>query len=389
MHPPDPLLSMDILVLHSNPQRSPNDDILGDIEKFWCQLLSVSPHSYFLSWGWVRTWLLSLPSDIRLSLVVVLNDNRPCCAFFVGSQFILRHNIIPSRTLFFNSTGYRELDDLCIEFNALLGKPPKDVSFSDILNKLSFTWDEIEIPAMEVTEFKRLAASPGLFTICTEREKPAFYVDLPTTLNHPKGYYGVLSSNTRGQTKKAFRRYKALGDFNLCVADDSSVAVEIFDELVTLHQNSWKARGKRGAFASPFFLQFHQDLIRRRFPTGEIQLMKLTVGRETIACLYNFVYNNRVFYYQSGLNYQGDPRLKPGIVAHVLAVEYNAAIGNNEYHFLAGESQYKKSLSNQFERLVWFRMQKPRMKFRFESVLRSAKTFCHNFSRMYPSTSST
>ena len=111
----------------------------------------------------------------------------------------------------------------------------------------------------------------------------------------------------------------------------------------------------------------------------EIQLLRIKCENDTIGCLYNFIYKNNVYFYQSGINYNLDKRLKPGLIAHVEAILHNASKGHKIYDFLGGCSHYKKRLSTHYNRLAWIRLQKPLLKFRIEDVL---KTFKHLLIRL-------
>ncbi len=54
------------------------------IEQYWRGLLKECPHHYFLSWGWMSTWLNSLPAEHGVRLVVGFQEdkNEPVLAFF-------------------------------------------------------------------------------------------------------------------------------------------------------------------------------------------------------------------------------------------------------------------------------------------------------------------
>ena len=80
--------------------------------------------------------------------------------------------------------------------------------------------------------------------------------------------------------------------------------------------------------------------------------------------------NRRVCAYQSGFNFDADSRLKPGLVAHSLAVEYNLRMGANIYDFMAGEGQHKRSLASNFEAMIWLVVYRKHLKLRFENLLR-------------------
>ena len=129
----------------------------------------------------------------------------------------------------------------------------------------------------------------------------------------------------------------------------------MLDDLARLHQVEWESRGEPGAFASGFFRRFHERLIVNCFAAGEIQMLAVTVGGSALGYLYNFVYRGEALFYQCGFNYDAFSKFRPGIACHVLAIEHNLKLANCRYNFLAGDAQYKKSLSTDKDELVWYR----------------------------------
>jgi CelD/BcsL family acetyltransferase involved in cellulose biosynthesis len=144
-------------------------------------------------------------------------------------------------------------------------------------------------------------------------------------------------------------------------------------EMITLHQRTWNARGEPGAFTSARKVAFHQALIRRAFPRGAIQLLRVSAGQETIGILYNFLQNGKVYFYQSGLNYGEAKHLKPGLVAHASAIRYCLEQGLNEYDFLAGDARYKRSLAKDSRPLAWVVFSRPHFKLALIEFLRAIK----------------
>ena len=67
--------------------------------------------------------------------------------------------------------------------------------------------------------------------------------------------------------------------------------------------------------------------------------------------------------------------LSPGSVCHALVIPYNAAQGHKTYDLLVGDSQYKKSLSTHANQLVWYTIQKPRLRFKLEGLAKAAKAW--------------
>ncbi len=148
----------------------------------------------------------------------------------------------------------------------------------------------------------------------------------------------------------------------------------MFAELVELHQRTWTVRGKPGAFSSARFRRFHERIIERGLPRGEIQLIRVSAGADSIGVLYNLCCSGHVAYYQSGLRYEADQKLKPGLVCHALAVERALQEGFDEYDFLAAANEegnrYKQSLCNATRELGW-------LTFRRESVRTRAADITH------------
>jgi CelD/BcsL family acetyltransferase involved in cellulose biosynthesis len=352
------------------------------IRDAWCALELSSRPSYFLSWGWVETWLDALPPSAGITLYVARRAGAPIAAFFLGARTQWRHRVLPSRTLHLNKTGDDAYDEICIEYNNVLhdGESPP---IAEIIARLPGGWDELYLPALDadgalatrlVTDgalaTHRIADHAGL-RVRVERRVLAPMVDLDK-VRASGDYLKLLGSNTRSQIRRTRKLYGARGTLVFDVASSPGQALAFLDELVALHRRTWAERGQPGAFV-PFVLAFHQRLIERRFAAGEIQMIRVRAGDTTIGYLYNLVWQGAVSFYQSGLAYEADGKLKPGLVCHALAIEHNARAGHRYYDFLVGESRYKQSLSTDARALVWLRIQQPRLRFVLENAARAVR----------------
>ncbi|HET9483022.1 MAG TPA: GNAT family N-acetyltransferase [Xanthomonadales bacterium] len=336
------------------------DPYSSDAERIWRDLEAASPPSYFLSWGWVKTWLALLPREHAPKLAVV-TDGTPRSAFFLAQRWILRNRAMPSRALYFNVTGVPRIDQLWIEYNGLVGR---DMPLGDLVRLLPrIGWDELYLPALHDRAFGDLTA--GDTRILIDRRVPAYFVDLEQA--RAKGYLALLSGQTRSQVRRAQRE---AGTLVVEIARDASEAIDIYTELVALHTAQWRAKGKPGAFADPWFDRFHRRLVTERFAHGEIQLLRAKSELGTIGCLYNHVYRGRVLQYQSGMAAFESEKLKPGFVCHAAAIDHAAASGLALYDFLGGDMRYKKSLSTGSTSLVWARVQRRRIRFFLEDRVR-------------------
>ena len=338
----------------------------------WRALAEVSPHSYFLSWGFVETWLDSLPRGTDLRLAVLRERGAAtAAAAFLGRSRVVRQKLFRSEAWLLNQTGSRALDQLYIEDNGLLLDPRANLTLTDLAERLPGNWEELYLSGIDprsATGAMLDGVGPPYQMLIANRI-PAPYVDLAATRN--KDYLALVSANTRAQIRRCYKLYGERGPVRREVAEDAASALEIYGELVELHQGWWRRRGGRGAFASPYFDSFHRSLIARRFAAGEIQLLRVRAGAETIGCLYSFVWKGTVSFYQSGFRWEDDNRLKPGFLCHTEAVRHNAERGHAVYDFMASFDEYKLRMATHRRELVWARLQKPRLKFAVERMMRS------------------
>ena len=341
------------------------------VEDIWKTLAAASPHSYFLSWGWIENWLDSLPPGCNVRLAVVRRGDVPVAAGFLGYGKVLRQRIFRSTAYLLNQAGDRDLDQFYVEDNAFLCAPDARPAWSAFLSLLPGNWEELYLsglnPALPPAAW--LEDVPPPYRVLIANRIPAPYVDLRAVARKGGDYLAAVSANTRSQIR---RSYKLYGQVRTTVATDLPAALEIYEEMVELHQNRWKRRGRRGAFASGHFRRMLRSLIERRFDSGEIQLIRVQDGRSTIGCLYNFDYGGVVSFYQSGLRIEQDNRLKPGFVCHTEAIRHNLARGRDIYDFMASFDEYKLRMATHRRDLLWARIQKPKLKFTAERLLRTA-----------------
>ena len=331
--------------------------------------------SYFLSWGWIAHWLESLPADAQVRLAVVSERGLPMLGCFLGESRISRHRLLGSHGVFLNATGYPGYDDLSIEYNGFLAPRSSRYALKEILELLPQPWEEFFMPGLDAEQFPGNCLHQSLdpYHVVIEQDVPAPYVDLELVRQRGGDYLSLLSARTRAHIRRSYRGFEAMGRVGLEAAGTVERAMEIFEEMVGLHQRAWSARGQPGAFASRYFHDFHAGLIRRRMAHGEIQLLRVSAGDATLGCLYNFVFKGRVYFYQSGLNYEIQKRLHPGLVSLTEAVLYNARQGQALFDLMGGKGAYKSTLGTHARRLLWAKIQKPRVKFRVERALRTVK----------------
>ena len=344
----------------------------GELAPAWQGLSARSDHGFFQSWGWIGTWLAALPANLAPLCLRARAGGRVVALGILVPHAVRRHGFVRARTLSLHETGSPALDQLTIEHNGLL--LDRDCAAEAAVACLRFlvdrdfpiAWQELNFGGVPAPWRDRLAAV-GL-PVVVRQASPAPFVDLAAL--GPDDALAALSANTRQQVRRSQRLY---GDLRLESAGDLAAAWSIWEELTALHQASWQARGRPGAFANPAFVGFHRRLIADRLPHGEIQLLRVAGAHGTVGCLYNFVYRGRVYAYQSGFAAAPDNRFKPGLVTHVAAIARNRAQGRRVYDFLAGDDRYKRSLATGATELHWLTLQRPTPALRLEAALRRLK----------------
>jgi CelD/BcsL family acetyltransferase involved in cellulose biosynthesis len=367
---------------------------IAELQAEWCELQSRADHSFFLSWTWTGTWLKSLSAADLPRLMRCRSGDRTVGLALLGSRQVRRHRIISSNGLHLNTTGDELLDDITIEYNALLiDAQVHDAVQSAMLNHLINevpAWDECHLPGMTHVAAE-LTAAPG--TRLRQRTSATFQIDLDRLGTEPKAssgaleeapakaadkdvedYLELLGHKPRYQIRRSLRQYALLGPLKLEAAQTLEQAHAFMAELQTLHSAYWASKGRPGAFLNNYVVSFHQQLIDAAFQRGEVQLLRLSAGDKVISCMYNFVYLGKIYHYQSGINYTlFDGQDSPGLVSHAMAVCFNAVAGHRWYDFMAGDLRYKRSLCTDTGELHWLVLQRDLLKFNVEDLLRRLK----------------
>ena len=356
-------------------QLRPIEDIV-QLADSWQRLENDTDCSYFLSWGWIGTWLAQLPDTVKPLVFTALESAKVVGLAIVVSRPSRRHGILHSRSLYLNKTGDAFLDEITIEYNGILVDASRRamVMTAALDFFLVCDWDEVFIDAAVSHIIDGIHPS-NFWTIRRQMAWSAYGVDLQRLREPGNSHIDMVGANTRHKIRHALRAYQQLGPTRIEVARDRQEARFWLEELRHLHQASWMAKGFSGAFDNAFFEQFHRALVFERFGHGEIQLLRIGFGDRTIGYLYNFVWNGVVFSYQSGFDYNALPGEKnwPGAIAHCLAIEFNQQQGALYYDFLGGDSQLKRTLSTVTTSLDWIVAQRNCLKFKLEHCARTVR----------------
>jgi hypothetical protein len=351
---------------------------LLELERDWRDLEIRSDSSFFVSWSWVGCWLHSLNGRVKVSVLrAKLGDCTIGLALLAHTRDV-RHGVLVSRRLRLHATGQLESDGIHIECNGfLVDRRFADQASAGMVQHLLAAepgWDEMVMDGLSrPLPLNSFDNDPVRRTVTNQVNH---FVDLGEVRAASGDYLGLLGASTRAHIRRSRKEYTGIGNIRVSAASDLRAALTYFEGLKFLHQRYWAARGQPGAFANAFFERFHRGLVRNAFRRGEIQLLAVEAAGSQIGYLYNFVYRNRVYNYQTGFDYALCKRHnRPGLVSHASAIEYNAECGHSVYDFLAGDEKYKQALGTRRDSMSWVVLQRPRLRFRFEDRMRELRNW--------------
>jgi CelD/BcsL family acetyltransferase involved in cellulose biosynthesis len=351
--------------------------LVDALEALWRELEARSEGGFFLSWDWVGCWI----EETGLKPAILIGRQQGRVVLLAALVPTRRHDIarFAIAGMHLQTIGDLHQDIVTIEYNGFL----LDRTLSGWVQQQAvgylLTGPVVEGRRRNELHLKNVTVPYDInFAETGARcirlgQKPSWRVDLDAIRASGKAYLDHLSPNTRQQIRRSMRLYEREGKLVAQRARDVPEALRFLEELKELHQRTWTRRGETGSFAFPFFERFQRRLIATCLPRGTVEIIRVTCGERVIGYLYNFVWRGTVLAYQSGLAYEADARLKPGLVAHCLAIDSHLAEGAKIYDFMAGEARYKASLGEPGPEMYHLLLQRPTWALRLEFGLRNLK----------------
>jgi CelD/BcsL family acetyltransferase involved in cellulose biosynthesis len=349
---------------------------LTELAPIWQSLQGRADHSFFTSWAWIGCWLETLPKTVSPLLLMGERAGK-----IVGIGILVAKNrsqikVFETPALYLNSTGNPYLDEVTIEYNGFLAdRSGAQVIIEKMLNFLFYNQlyrcNEVLIHGA-INRQKNQSGIPADTRLLETRKDVCYSVDLDLLRTSEQDYLATLSATRRYHIRRSIKQYAKLGSLNLIAAQSESEAIFFLGELRKFHQAYWNKKGSAGAFANLFFYEFIHRMVKTQFADGVVQMLRISVGDRPIGYLLNFVYQGHVYQYQSGFDYDVCKKYNgPGYVSHLYGVEYNLKVGHRIYDYMAGESNYKKSMGKPMSELSWQVVRRSSVAFRVEDCIRS------------------
>jgi CelD/BcsL family acetyltransferase involved in cellulose biosynthesis len=304
----------------------------------WNDLLHCSVADViFLTVEYQRTWWRHL-GEGELLILAVYDDRE-----LVG--------IAP---LFATTQGQRALAILgCVEvadyLDFIVARGQEEAVYAALVDYLASSdapaWDLLDLcnihqdsPTLEV--LPALAEARG-WAVSTARDDVCPIVKLPATWEE---YLRMLAGKQRREIRRKLRRAGggAMLDWYI-VGSEHDLEAEIEDFLALMAASS----PDKAAFLTPPMCDFFRQLARVTYDAGWLQLMFLEIEGQKAAAYFNFVYDNRVLVYNSGLDWQTFPRVGAGILLTAHAIRHAIEQGREVFDFMQGGERYKYQFGGQ------------------------------------------
>ncbi|HHS98428.1 MAG TPA: GNAT family N-acetyltransferase [Chloroflexi bacterium] len=319
-------------VIRIEPFQTPS--AFDRLAKEWNALLRRSAmDTVFLTPAYQRTWWRHLGQGDLLILVAREDGELVGLAplFAVGRE--------EQRTL--QTVGCVEVSDY---LDWVLAPGREEEVLAALLDFLgaSLSWSALDLCNVH-RDSPTLALLPALasrhrWSVRTEVQEVCPVVDLPGTW---EAYLASLGRKDRHELRRKMRRAEAMEDLRWYIVGpehDLEAEVEAFLHLMAV------STPEKAAFLTPPMRAFFHELAQVAYGAGWLQLAFLEVEERRLAAYFNFVYDNRVLVYNSGLDWEAYPNLGAGIVLTGFLIRQAIAEGREAYDFLRGSEPYKYRL---------------------------------------------
>ncbi|HMS82112.1 MAG TPA: GNAT family N-acetyltransferase [Nitrospira sp.] len=337
------------------------------LEEPWNHLLvESSSNTFFLRWEWVWAWWEAFGASLgTLHILLVKRGER---VVGIGPFYWMattQVGLFPVRRLLFLGTAIGGKGDVGTEYIDLIVLPHHqeevvEAMSAHLLQEDQFhEWMFLHVPDQ----------APGLFALLARAGKARYwlqemhrwqcpYITLPARWEQ---FLESLGSTLRYKFRKNLRELEKHGAYFFRTTHSIEELDRDLQTLVLLHQARWEGRGMSGVFADPAYQHFLSMVSRAALQRGLLRLSIITVLDKPVAAVYNIVYGNKVYYYQSGFDTAFDRKVAIGTFAHTLCIEQAIGEKLDEYDFLLKGSldTYKDRWTRAVREIVDYRLIAP------------------------------
>lgn len=317
------------------------DEVVATLTCLEAKLPSVP---LFLSLFWVKPWLELCETP---PLWITCKDKNQVVSSIFISTTGCRLPKEPYSSGWFNKTGEQQRDQIWIEYNDILALP--DYRHAAINCLLDWCAQQYQTKwVLEITDRAPDWQCHRAF-IAEVMDIQAFRVRLSRSFANYNAFLSECSSNSRSRIRRAMKYLQQhYGDITM-TCEGAMPDQKVLRHMMDLHRRRWGKTSQGSGFDNPLFVQFHNALMENKLNHNfHCEVLSFHAGDLCLGYTYNLLSKDTVYFYLSGIEYtETSNRFQPGLVMHTLAIAYYADQGFTAYDFMGGDSQYKRSLSNE------------------------------------------
>lgn len=317
------------LQIHTSPETF---DALGEQ---WNTLLQQSAtNTLFLTREWQRVWWTQLgDGDLR---ILTLHDGDTLIGI---APLFFEENALGATQVQF--VGCKEVSDY-LDFIFLKGREREclEAVVEYLTGSDAPKWANISLCNIPETSptLTLLPEIAGAKSWKTDQifEDVCPIIPLPETF---EAYMGLLDGKERRELQRKLRR--AEQDVAVTYAEDAARIDADMDDFLRLMRASMISKND---FMTPRMETFFRAMAKAMLEAGYLQLAFLEVEGERAATYLNFVWQDQVLVYNSGLDPQKFSYLSPGQILIAKLIEKAIADKRHTFDFLQGNEEYKYKL---------------------------------------------
>lgn len=321
------------------------------LQDTWVTLEELVSPAFFLRWSWIYAWgTMQQDKDMRFCLTeAIIEDTTVGLALF-NCKSVSPLPFVKLNQLWLHRHGEVNCDQIWMEHNDVLALPEhsqriRQAMFKHLLASDSM-WHEIYVGMADTSVLQAIESEDIKKRIIIA--SPAFRVDLTQHVDLAS-YLSVLSKNTRAQVAKSERNITSHGEITLELASSLSEKQTFLSQIAQKHIKRWGHTIHGSGFSNQIFIDFHYRLILQDTENKNCRLYRLCQNGEALGYVYLLTTAHTWYFYLSAISFHKDPKIKVGLLLHTLIIEQAIEAGVHYYDFMAGEAQYKRSLSNSAE----------------------------------------
>jgi len=314
--------------------------VFEELKSDWNDLLSRAPiNNIFYTWEWHSTWWDAYqPGELW---VITARDNGQLVGiaplFIVDTENGRYVRIVGCVDVTDYLDFIVDADYVDAVYEAFADYFADNRDKFDVLDFCNIPQESITLKLLP-----DLLKDRGLGTT-VEQQEVCPVIELPQEWG---GYLGLLDKKQRHEVRRKMRRiHGATSEVDWYIVNGKH---NLDDEIACfMHLMAASDPEKAEFLKNPRNVEFFKRIVPLLHKAGWLQLNFLTVGEERVAAYINFVYDNRVLVYNSGLDFEQYGQLSPGIVLLAYNIQHAIEQGYTTYDFLRGDETYKYRMGGQ------------------------------------------